>query len=167
MNPDWVSIPNDTSNSIRSCLHEKLSWGSKDHVEWKSHSGLKLVSDSCTDNLIFPAILALIQLNTRIKLLILQTIFLGIIKVDFILSLIQEWMNFDPSLHDSESTFHSRSSVQTGMKNEINFIGNKLHSLPLNRDSCKQIQFNPLWSQQKQNEFDPAWNLIRIHVNIP
>ena len=30
----------------------------------KSHSGLKLVSDSCTDNLIVSAILTLIHLNT-------------------------------------------------------------------------------------------------------
>ena len=46
--------------NFNSCLHGRLSWGLKDHGEWKSHSGLKLVSDLCTDNLIFPAILALI-----------------------------------------------------------------------------------------------------------
>ena len=39
--------------------HERLSCGLKDYGESKSHSGLKFVSDSCTDNLIFPAILAL------------------------------------------------------------------------------------------------------------
>ena len=33
------------------CLHGRLSLGLKDHGEWKSHSGLKLVSHSCTDNL--------------------------------------------------------------------------------------------------------------------
>ena len=43
---------------LRGGLHES-GFG-----ERKSHSGLKLVSDSCTDNLIFPAILALIHLNT-------------------------------------------------------------------------------------------------------
>ena len=34
---------------LNSCLHGRLSWGLKDHGEWKSHSGLKLVSNSCTD----------------------------------------------------------------------------------------------------------------------
>ena len=102
--PDWVSVPNDTSNSIRVYMGEWVE-------DWKSHSGLKLVSDSCTNNLIFPEILALIHLNTSIKLLILQTIFISaIMNVDFIPSLVQEW-NFDPSSHDSESTFHSGSSV--------------------------------------------------------
>ena len=39
------------------------------------------------------------------KLLILQTISISAkINVDFIPSFIQEW-NFDPSLHDSESTY--------------------------------------------------------------
>ena len=27
---------------LNSCLHGRLSWGLKDHGEWKSHSGLKL-----------------------------------------------------------------------------------------------------------------------------
>ena len=94
-------------SKLNSCLHGRLSWGLKDHGEWRSHSGLKLVSDSCTNNLIFPAILALIHLNTWIKLPILQAIFISaIMNVDFIPSFIQEW-NFDPSLHDSQSTFHS------------------------------------------------------------
>ena len=101
----------------------------------------------------FPAILALIHLNTWIKLPILQIIFISafdlkknpknrneIENFDFIPSFIQKW-NFDPSLHDSESTFHSRSSVQSGMKNGMNSIRNELQ---LNPDSCKQIQFNPL-----------------------
>ena len=109
----FVSIPNDTSNSIRVYMGD---WGLKDHREWKSHSGLKLVSDSCTNNFIFPAILAL-HLNTWIKLPILQTIFISaIMNVDLIPSFIQEW-NFDPSLHDFESTFHSGSSVQSGSGN--------------------------------------------------
>ena len=124
----------------------------------KSHSGLKLVSDSCTNSLIFPMILPLILLNTWIKLPILQTIFiLAIMNVDFIPSFIQEW-NFDPSLHDSESIFYSGSSVQSGMKNGMNSIRrsscnsirihiNKYNSIPwmewvrsgmkLNPDSCK------------------------------
>ena len=137
MNPDWVSIPNDTSK-LNSCLHGRLSWGLKDRGEWKSHSGLELVSDSCTDNLIFPAILALIHLNTWIKLPILQTIFISaIMNIDFIPSFIEEW-NFDPSLHDSKSTFHSGSSVQSGMKNGMNSIWNKLWFNP-DSYACKQI----------------------------
>ena len=88
------------------------------------------------NNLIFPVILALIHLNTWIKLSILQTIFISVImNVDFIPSFIQEW-NFDPSLHDSESTFYFGSSVQAGMKNGMNSIRNELQ---LNPDSCKQI----------------------------
>ena len=123
MNPDWVSILNDTS--VRVYMGE-LSWGLKDHGERESHSGLKLVSDSSTNNLIFPVILALIHLNTWIKLPILQTIFISaIMNVDFIPSFIQEW-NFDPSLHESESAFHSGSSVQSGMKNGMNSIRNEL-----------------------------------------
>ena len=39
------------------------------------------------------------------------------------------------SLHDSESTFHTGSSVQSGMKNGMNSIWNELQ---LNPDSCKQ-----------------------------
>ena len=118
------------------CLHGRLSWGLKDHGEWKSHSGLKLVSDSSTINLIFPVILALTHLNTWIKHPILQTIFISaIMNVDFFLSFIQEW-NCDPSLHDSELTFHSGSSLQSGMKNGMNSIRNELQ---LNLDSCKQI----------------------------
>ena len=40
------------------------------------------------------------------------------------------------SLHDSESTFHFGSSVQSGMKNGMNSIRNELQ---LNLDSGKQI----------------------------
>ena len=121
---------------LNSCLHGRSSWGLKDHGEWKFHSELKLVSDSCTDKLIYLAILALIYLNTRIKLPIFQTIFIsGIMNVDFIPSFIQEW-NFDRSSHDSESTFHSGSSVQSGMKNGMHSFRNELQ---LNPDSCKQI----------------------------
>ena len=128
-----------------------LSWGLKDHGEWKSHSGLKLVSDSCTDNLIFPAILALIHLNTWIKLPTLQTIFISaIMNVDFIPSFIQKW-NFDPSLHDSESTFHSGSSVpewkmewtRSGMScNSIRIHVNKSNSISydLNRNGMSSIR---------------------------
>ena len=50
-------------------------------------------------------------------------------NVDFIPSFIQEW-NFDPSLHDFES------SVQSGLKNGMNSIRNELQ---LNPNSCKQI----------------------------
>ena len=50
-------------------------------------------------------------------------------------------VKFDPSLRDSESTFHFGSSVQSGMKNGMTSIRNELQ---LNPDSCKQIQFNPL-----------------------
>ena len=128
MNPDWVSIPNDTSKSIR------VKWEIELRIErsrrMKISSGLKLVSDSCNNNLIFPAILALIHLNTWIKLPILQTISISaIMNVDFISSFIQEW-NFDPSLHDSELTFHS------GLNNGMNSIRNELQ---LKSDSCKQI----------------------------
>ena len=70
------------------------------------------------------------------KLLILQTIFISaVMNVDFIPSFIQEW-NFDPRLHDSESTYHSGSSVQSGMKNGMNSIRKELQ---LNPDSGKQI----------------------------
>ena len=40
-----------------SCLHETLSRGLKDLTESKSHSGLKLVADSCTDHLMISPIL--------------------------------------------------------------------------------------------------------------
>ena len=56
-------------------------------------------------------------------------------NVDFIPSSILEW-NFDPSLHDSESTDHSGSSVQSGMKNGMNSIRKELQ---LNPDLGKQI----------------------------
>ena len=49
---------------FNSCLHERLRCGWKDHGESKSHSGLKLVSDSCTENLFLSGILALIHLST-------------------------------------------------------------------------------------------------------
>ena len=50
------------------------------------------------------------------KLPILQTIFISaIMNVDFIPE-----KNLDPSLHDSESTFHFGSSVRSGMKNGMN-----------------------------------------------
>ena len=45
---------------FNSCLYERLRCGWKDHGESKSHSGLKLVPDSCTDNLILSGLLALI-----------------------------------------------------------------------------------------------------------
>ena len=49
-------------------------------------------------------------------------------------------VEFDPSLHDSESTFHSGSSVQSGMKNGINSIRKELQ---LNPDSCKhRLNYN-------------------------
>ena len=66
----------------------------------------------------------------------LQTIFISaVMNVDFIPSFIQE-RNFDPRLHDSESTYHSGSSVQSGMKNGMNSIRKELQ---LNPDSGKQI----------------------------
>ena len=144
MNPDWVSILNDSSNSIRVYMGDwvedwKITANENLIPDWNSfHSSC--INDSCINNLIFPVILALIHLNTWIKLPILQTIFISaIMNVDFIPSFIQEW-NFDPGLHDSESTLRSRSSVQFGMKNGMNSIRNELQ---LNPDSCKQIQFNP------------------------
>ena len=42
-----------------------------------------------------------------------------------------------------------------------------MNELQLNLDLCKQIYFNPLWSEQKWNEFDPEYNSILIHVNYP
>ena len=42
---------------FNSCLHETLSRGLKDLAESKSHSGLKLVPDSCTDHLMISPIL--------------------------------------------------------------------------------------------------------------
>ena len=124
---------------LNSCLHGRLSWGLKDHGKCKSHSGLKRVSDSCTNNLIFPMILALIHLNTWIKLPVFQTILISAtMNVDSIPRFIEEW-NFDPSLHDSESTFHSGSSVQSGMKNgmscnSIRIHVNKYNSIPYDLD---------------------------------
>ena len=74
-------------------------------------------------------------------------------------------VNFIP-IYSSEISIqvYMGSSVQSGMKNGMNSIRNELQ---LNPDSCKQIWLNPLWSQQKRNEFDPDWNSIRIHVNTP
>ena len=134
MNPDWVSIPNDNSNSIRVYMGNWVE-------DWKITENENLIPDwssfqihhSCTDNLIFLAILALIHLHAWIKLPILQTIFISaIINVDFIPSFIQDW-NFDPSLHDSELTFRSGSSVQSGMKNRMNSIRNELQLIHVKR----------------------------------
>ena len=77
--------------------------------------------------LFFSAILALIHLSTWMKLLFCKDSLFQLMNVDFIPNFIAEW-NLDASLHVSESfTFHSGSSVRT---------------------------VNPLWSQQKRNEFD-------------
>ena len=121
MDPDWVSIPNDTSNSIR----VYVAMG--DWVEdWKITSNENLIRDwnsfliHVSTILVFRRFLTLIHLNTWIKLpIFFYTIFISaIMNVDFIPSFIQEW-NFDPSLHDSESTFLS-------MKNGMNLIRNEL-----------------------------------------
>ena len=53
------------------------------------------------------------------------------IRIEF-----QSRTTLQSSLHDSESIFHSGSSVQSGMKNGMNSIRNELQ---LNPDSCKQI----------------------------
>ena len=62
----------------------------------------------------FSVILALIHLDTWIKLPILQTIFISaIMNVDFIPIFIQEW-NFDPSLHSTKikiKIFTSKRSI--------------------------------------------------------
>ena len=133
---------------LNSCLHGRLNWGLKGHGEWKSHSGLKLVSDSCTNNLIFPVILALIHFNTWIKLPILQTIFISaIMKVDFIPRFIR--VKFLSKFTRSRSPFHFGSSVQSGMKNGMNSIRihvNKYNSIPMT-----QLHWNSIW----------------IHVNTP
>ena len=62
-------------------------------------------------------------------------------NVDFIPSFIQEW-NFDPSLHDSESTFHSGSSVQSGMKNGMNSIRNELELNPIHVNKYNSIPYD-------------------------
>ena len=133
--------------SLRPCYTKQISfavthfwlaftWTSRPVKPPHVLTNLAKSSDSCTDNLIFPAILPLTHLNTWIKLLILQTIFISaVMNVDFIPSFNQEW-NFDPRLHDSESTYHSGSSVQSGMKNGMNSIRKELQ---LNPDSGKQI----------------------------
>ena len=45
-------------------LHERLDRGLKYRGKSKSYSGLKIISDLCTDPLIVSAILALIHLST-------------------------------------------------------------------------------------------------------
>ena len=54
-------------------------------------------------------------------------------------------VKFDPNLRDYKSTFHSVSSVESGMKNGMNSIRNELKHDP---DSCKQIHVKtPLVSE--------------------
>ena len=84
MNPDWVSILNDTSNSICVYMGDWV-W------DWKITVNKNLIPDWNSfhihvPTILLPAILALIHLNTWIKLPILQTIFISaIVNVDFIL----------------------------------------------------------------------------------
>ena len=59
---------------------------------------------------------------------------------------------FDLRLHASGAKFYSGWNVRFGMENGMNSIRNELQ---LNRDSCKQIQVNPLLFEQKWNELDP------------
>ena len=119
---------------FNSCLHEELSWALNDHAR-----RVKISFRIETLQIHVPTILLHLYTYisiTWIKLHILLTILnSAIMDVDFIPNFIQEW-NFDSSLHDSESTFHSGSSVQSGMKNGMNSIRNELQ---LNPDSCKQI----------------------------
>ena len=90
----------------------------------------------------FHVILALINLNTWIKLPILQAIFISaIMNVDFIPSFIQEW-NFDPSLHDCESTFHPGSSVQSGIKNGMNSTGISCNSIRIHLNKYNSIPYD-------------------------
>ena len=153
MNPDWVSIPNDTSNVFTWEIELRIERSRRTNISFRIETRFRFMYRQSY----FSVILALIHLYTWIKLPTLQTLFISAtMNVDFIPSFIQEW-NFDANLHDFESTFHSGSSVQSGMKNGMNSIRNELQ---LNPDSCKQIQFNPLWFQQKWNEFNPDWNSI-------
>ena len=62
-------------------------------------------------------------------------------NVDFIPSFIQEW-NFDPSLHDSESTFHSGSSVNFRIKNEMNSIRNELQRIRIDVNKYNSITYD-------------------------
>ena len=83
----------------------------------KFHSGLKLVPDSCTDHYNFSAI----HSTMWIKFPILKAIFIWAMintSMDFIGSIILEW-NLDPSSHDSEPTFHSRS-IRNEKWNKLN-----------------------------------------------
>ena len=135
MKLDWVSIPNDTSKLMHACLHGRLNWGLRDHGEWKSHSGLKVVSDSCTDDLIFPAILLLIPLNTWIKLLILQTI------------LFRPWW--------------TSNSFRVSFKSEISI---QVYMIPNRRHFTPDWVFNPEWKMERTRS-GTSCNSIRIHVN--
>ena len=103
MNSDCVSIPNDTSNSIRVYMGDWVE-------DWKITANKNLIPDWNPSQIHVPtsyssgdfSTYTLIYVN---KAAILQKIFISaIMNVDFIPSFIpsfiQEW-NFDPSLHDS------------------------------------------------------------------
>ena len=113
--------------NFNSCLHGRLSWGLKDHGEWKCHSGLKLF-----------------------RFMYWQSYFSGDFST-YTLKYVNKTSYFPNNLYFGHSErrlhseFHSRvkfrskftrSSVQSGMKNRMNSIRNELQ---LNPDSCKQI----------------------------
>ena len=115
----------------------------KNHGKSKTHSGLTLVSDSCTDPLIFLAMLAL--------LICKQSLLYQLTNIDFIPGFIPE-LNFDSGLHDSKSTFHSRSSAQSGMKN-----GQTQPGMSCNSIQIRLNKFNSIPYDLNTNEMSSIW----------
>ena len=129
--------------------------------------GLKLVSDSCTNYLIFRRFWHL-----------------------YTLKYVNKTSHFANNLYFSHnerrfhSEFHSRVEFRFKFtwflidisfriecsirnKNGMNSIRNELQ---LNPDSCKHaniLQSPMISTDLKRNEFDSDWNSIRIHVNTP
>lgn len=107
------------------CLHMK-DWVEDGKIKIKSHSWLKLVSDSRPTTLFFSASLAFIQLSLRytwMKLSILQQQWWTSSSFENIPSFIPEW-NFDSSsvyMIKNRHNYHSGSSVfRSVMKNGVN-----------------------------------------------
>ena len=80
------------------------------------------------------------RVETRFRFMYQQSYFFGDFST-YTLKYVNKTSHFANNLyfghlHDSESTFHSGSSVQSGMKYGMNSIRNELQLSP---DSCKQL----------------------------
>ena len=71
----------------------------------------------------------------------------------------------DPSLHESESTFHSGSNVQPGMKNGMNSTGMSCNSILIHVNKYNPIPY--VFNRNGLAEFDLDCNSIQLHVNTP